>query len=56
MSGAKLLTPLVVLVPILAAPLGAIWITHESQVSAWLLLIGGLAAVPGTPRFCETWA
>jgi hypothetical protein len=44
-SGAKLLTPLAVLVPILGAPLGAVWIAHDHHVSALLLLVGGLTAV-----------
>ena len=50
-SGAKLLTPLAVLVPILGAPLGAMWIAHNHHVSALLLLVGGLTAVAAVGYF-----
>jgi hypothetical protein len=50
-SAGRWLTPLAVLVPILGAPLGAIWIAHNHGVSAVLLLVGGLTAIAVVGHF-----
>jgi hypothetical protein len=50
-SARKLLTPLAVLVPVLAAPLAAFWITSRSQLSALLLLVAGIAVIAAAGYF-----
>jgi hypothetical protein len=50
-SAAKVLTPLAVLVPILATPLVAIWISPRSRGVALLVLVGGLVAISATGHF-----
>jgi hypothetical protein len=50
-SAGKALTPLAVLVPVLAVPLGAAWIAPERKVSALILLLGGFAAIATLGRF-----
>jgi hypothetical protein len=50
-SAAKVLTPLAVLVPILATPLIAIWIAPRSRGVALLVLVGGLVAISATGHF-----
>jgi hypothetical protein len=44
-SAGNWLAPLAVLVPTVAVPLGAVWISHDGAVSAVLLLVGGLVAI-----------
>jgi len=50
-SVARLLTPLAVLVPIVAAPLGAVWLAPRSQVLALVVLVAGLIAVAASGHF-----
>jgi len=50
-SVARLLTPLAVLVPIIAAPLGAVWLAPRSQVLALVVLVAGLMAVAASGHF-----
>jgi hypothetical protein len=44
-SASRLLTPLAVLVPILATPLLALWIAPTSWAGALLVLVAGLTAI-----------
>ena len=50
-AGKSWLTPLAVLVPILATPLLAIWISPKSRVAALLVLVGGLVAISAAGHF-----
>lgn len=50
-SARRWLTPLAVLVPILATPLFAIWIAPKSRVAALLILVGGLVAISAAGHF-----
>jgi hypothetical protein len=45
------LTPLAVLVPILATPLVAIWIAPKSRVAALVVLVAGLIAISAAGHF-----
>jgi hypothetical protein len=45
------LTPLAVLVPILATPLVAIWIAPKSRVAALVVLVAGLTAISAAGHF-----
>jgi hypothetical protein len=45
------LTPLAVLVPILATPLLAIWIAPKSRIAALLVLVAGLVAISAAGHF-----
>jgi len=50
-AGKSWLTPLAVLVPILATPLLAIWISPKSRVAALLVLVGGMVAISAAGHF-----
>ena len=47
----RLLTPLAVLVPILATPLVALWIAPKSRIAALLVLVAGLVAISVAGHF-----
>jgi hypothetical protein len=50
-SAKRWLTPLPVLVPILATPLVAIWIAPKSRFAALLILVAGLVAISASGHF-----
>jgi hypothetical protein len=50
-SAGRLLTPLAVLVPILATPLVAIWITPRSRAAGLVALVLGLVAISVAGHF-----
>ena len=50
-SARRWLTPLAVLVPILATPLVGIWIAPKSRVAALVVLVAGLLAISAAGHF-----